>query len=312
MVSERIAQDDASDLAEEAEDQFPAPGGEEEGHGAPIQVMFDNMEMIRNSARRPPSIHASELASTVGSTVMGGRDAFLKSITFWKKEGQDNNLVDEMDWAINFLDPNDENSVASNALPVDSRKRKPKDWLKKAILGREPTKSRIYIDTVGGVLTLSRLQFGDYLKSVNGKSVKDLEQEGEITQDGSLAGVTAYKYMETCIERDGYLSIVTENKESGDDILIQATVIKPRPNMRFKDMGIEVWHWGYLCIRHIDKGSIFEPTVLRSNDHIVSVNNINCSELRPDAFATVMDRLGSSDITITVLRRKQRWGGKFS
>lgn len=305
------AADDALLELEEAQDQFPAPSSD----GAVFQI--GNLDMIRNSTPRAPSIHASEVASTVGSTVMEGRDAFLKSITFWKSSSGDG--PQQTSWAIKFLDPNspdnnngEDESAAHSILALNRKYTKPKDWLKKKVLGIDPSKSRLYVDSVGGVVTYSRIQFGDYLKLINGTSVKDLADSAQNdTENGALTSTAATEYMETCLERDGYLSIVTENKEMGDDILIQATIIKPKPNMKFKDMGMEVWWWGYLCVRGIEEGSIFEPTVLRETDHIVAVNDISCREMRPDAFATAIDRL-DSDITITVLRRKQRWGGKFS
>jgi len=72
-----------------------------------------------------------------------------------------------------------------------------------------------------------------------------------------------------------------------------------------------VWHWGYLCVKSIDKNSIFRKTVLKSTDHIVSINDIPCHKMKPETFVRIVNEL-PYDITLTVLRRKERWSGFFS
>lgn len=65
-----------------------------------------------------------------------------------------------------------------------------------------------------------------------------------------------------------------------------------------------------LCIKSIDKDSIFKHTVLKPTDHIISINGIVCDNVQADAFAHVVQEL-TNEITITVLRRKQRFSGMF-
>lgn len=70
------------------------------------------------------------------------------------------------------------------------------------------------------------------------------------------------------------------------------------------------FHFAQLCIKSIDKDSLFRKTVLKSSDHIVSVNDILCDDMTPEQFAHVVSGL-KDEITITVLRRKQRLSGMF-
>ena len=115
--------------------------------------------------------------------------------------------------------------------------------------------------------------------------------------------------MRDCFDKDGVLSISTANKE-GSDIMVQATIIKPRSDMKYEEMGMVVWFWGYLCIKSIDKDSVWKNTVLNPTDHIVSINDIECEKMSPEGFAQCINEI-PGDITITVLRRKQRVSGRF-
>ena len=92
--------------------------------------------------------------------------------------------------------------------------------------------------------------------------------------------------------------------------MVQVTVLKPNPEMTYEDMGLTVWMWGVLCIKEIDKHSIFKNTVLKESDHLISVNNILLENVSPEGFARIMNEL-PLDITIEVRRGKQRWSGKF-
>jgi len=65
-----------------------------------------------------------------------------------------------------------------------------------------------------------------------------------------------------------------------------------------------------LCIKEIDKDSIFKHTVLKPTDHILSVNEIDCQELKPEQFAQILTQL-PCEVTVEVRRGKQRWSGKF-
>eukprot|EP00934_Nitzschia_sp_Nitz4_P001930 Nitzschia sp. Nitz4//scaffold39_size137210//34410//35183//NITZ4_003193-RA/size137210-processed-gene-0.56-mRNA-1//-1//CDS//3329550365//1930//frame0 len=247
---------------DEESDAFPTSGPTRAFH-------FDigALNMVSNSARPgPPSVATTELASVVGSVVGRPRDAFLKGMTF----GPDS------EWAVEFVEGGEIGGI-----------------FKKRV------KPRLYVDTVGGVFTASRIQNGDYLRTINGEKVAYGTSPEEATQR-----------MKEALEKDGILSISTANKNLGNDILVQATIIKPSEETKFEDMGMVVWFWGYLCVREIDPEGFFSHTVLRPTDHIVSINDIECENLRPAQFATIFDGL-EREVTITVLRRKQRWGGSF-
>ena len=66
-----------------------------------------------------------------------------------------------------------------------------------------------------------------------------------------------------------------------------------------------------LCIKSIDKESIFKHSALKSRDHIVSINDIVCDDLSAEGFNHVVEQL-PNEITVTVQRRKQRFSGMFN
>ena len=173
------------------------------------------------------------------------------------------------------------------------------DWdIQLADVTIKKRKQAIQIESIGGCVTCSKLKPGDQLKSINGKKIGP-----------SYNAERAMEYMLQCWLDQGYLSVAVGN-DLGRDILVQATVIKPRPDMTYKDMGMIVWIWGQLCIKSISKDSIFKHTVLKSSDHIISINDIDCERVSPEGFAHIIDEL-PREITIIVKRGKQRWTGKF-
>jgi hypothetical protein len=95
------------------------------------------------------------------------------------------------------------------------------------------------------------------------------------------------------------------------DILIDITVIKPRPEMNYKELGLDVWNWPYLCVRQINPGSIFEHTPIQETDQIAAINDIDCSKMRAKEFATCVSDL-PKEITITMIRRKHRYTASYS
>ena len=97
---------------------------------------------------------------------------------------------------------------------------------------------------------------------------------------------------------------------SGQDIVINVTVIKPRPNMTYEELGLIVWNWPYLCVREIKEGSIFEHTAIKEMDQIEAINDIDCTKMREQAFARCASEL-PTEITITLIRRKHRYSGSY-
>ena len=97
---------------------------------------------------------------------------------------------------------------------------------------------------------------------------------------------------------------------SGQDILINVTVIKPRPEMSYEDLGLVVWNWPFLCVKEIKEDSIFEHTALKETDQIAAINDIDCHKMREKAFAKCVREL-PTEITITLIRRKHRYTGSY-
>ena len=166
---------------------------------------------------------ATALASEVNSVMHDPKDAFLRSITFYKDQPEDS--VDN--WELTLLDP-----------PSRPGRR----------LGRASSFSRktpkLIVESVGGIVALSSIREGDELKSINGRKIGP-----------SYNADRAMLLMDECLENEGFLSIAVGNDE-GDDILVQVTVIKPRPDMTYEEMGMVVWKWGVLCIKEIAKDSV--------------------------------------------------------
>lgn len=245
------------------------------------QRLFRN---TRNQQQRRGSSAsvATTIASDVGSVMTMPKEAFLKSFTIVKPDtsNRKNGQEADTDWGIGFGSP----------LVTTSR-----TFLKK-------TKLPISSIDESGLFSVSRISPGDYVKTINGRSVA--------TTDNNRASIL--QTMNAAYEQDGILSVTTKtvDKRRTDDILIHATIIKPKPGMTLEDLGLKVWVWGFLCIKTIKRESIAKQTALQETDHIVSINDILCEKLEAEQVAQIVQRL-PRDVTITVLRRKQRATGAF-
>jgi len=234
-ADEELSSDDEE--IDEQGDAFPTDSG-------PV-IAADSLSLVLNNGRRPRTSGSTvattaELASSVGSVMMAEKEAFLKSFTFLKKEGQD---VSDINWGLTFQDKAQRTSRFS----------------------RLDKKSKLYIDSVNdnGMFALSRIREGDYLKSINGRKVGP----------SLLSGEMVLQRLQQVLDQEGVVSVSTKNKEEeADDVLVHATIIKPRPEMNYEQLGMVVWYWGYLCIKEIKKDSIFRHTVLRETDNIIAIN----------------------------------------
>ena len=253
------------------------------------------------ASRGSRSAATTQLASDVGSTVVRAHIPFLKSFTFFdpkiycrKAEGDDagGEQVDEIDESANEdsrlnttnennnNDDNEEDDITvevdslqhwdiqlQDPPPIDPHKKKSLlDKLQQSKLGSKLNlhrKPHITITNFDGLLEYSSVQSGDSLLSINQQEI-----DPELT-----SAQQARQFMDECIEREGVLNIVTENT-SGDDIFIHVTVIKPKRDMTYDELGLVVWNWPYLCVRQINEGSIFEHTPVREMDQIAAVNDI--------------------------------------
>ncbi|CAB9511345.1 expressed unknown protein [Seminavis robusta] len=261
---------------EESEDAFPDSGNSS-------RPLFD-LSLIQGNTRSsrnggPASVATTaDLASEVGSVMMNAKEAFMKSFTFRLQEDA---TIDSINWGF--------------GITLGPPKTTKKGFLR--------NNSRIPITSIdeNSIFALSRIREGDYLKSINGRQIGP-----------SFTPERALSKMKESLEKDGYLCVATKNREEGsDDILVHATVIKPSPDMTLEDLGMTVWVWGYLCIKSFKSKSIFKTTALKEADNIVSVNEIVCQNVDPEGFASIIRQL-PREITITVLRRKQRSSGNFS
>lgn len=97
---------------------------------------------------------------------------------------------------------------------------------------------------------------------------------------------------------------------TGQDTIINVTVIKPRPSMTYEELGLIVWNWPYLCVREVKSGSIFEHTAIQEMDQIAAINDIDCTKLREVGFKRCASEL-PTEITITLIRRKHRYTGSY-
>ena len=117
-----------------------------------------------------------------------------------------------------------------------------------------------------------------------------------------------------CMHHDAYLcwtSLAHFYNFTGQDTIINVTVIKPRPSMTYEELGLIVWNWPYLCVREVKSGSIFEHTAIQEMDQIAAINDIDCTKLREVGFKRCASEL-PTEITITLIRRKHRYTGSYN
>eukprot|EP00984_Skeletonema_dohrnii_P001639 scaffold527_cov133-Skeletonema_dohrnii-CCMP3373.AAC.2 len=303
-----------------------------EASAAPSQRRHHRFSSAASRGTR--SAATTQLATDVGSTVVRSRIPFLKSVTFFDpeiyyrkdeaaaEEGNDttdnvddennNTDVDDDDvddddddvtveinniqhWDVHLQDPPSENE--DNQTKKSLRQKISQSKLGTVLkLNKTP---RLIIQDYEGLLEYSSIQSGDSLLSIN-KHV--IDPRTTTAQD-------ARRFMNECVEEEGVLNIVTENPH-GEDVLINVTVIKPRRDMNYNELGLVVWNWPYLCVRQINEGSIFEHTPIQEMDQIAAINDIDCSKMRTKAFAQCVLEL-PVELTITLIRRKHRYTGSF-
>mmetsp|Transcript_54649 Transcript_54649/g.132721 ORF Transcript_54649/g.132721 Transcript_54649/m.132721 type:complete len:343 (+) Transcript_54649:77-1105(+) len=260
-------------------------------------------DSVGNFSAGQLSVDTTRIASSVGSIVRASREAFLRSVTFMKDQ------PDDLVWDLVFQDPtnqykrslsgtilqsfsrrgsDDENIVSNNGGTDLSirRKKKKSDQLVK-------------IASIGGHLSLSKLQVGEVVTKINSKKIGP-------SYNAQRCNDLLNKFLDT---EDGIVSVQTGN-DGGIDTIVQVTVIKPDPKMTCKDLGLTVWFWRGLCIKGIDPGSMFSHTALKMDDELERVNDIDVQNLQPEAFHRIIDEL-PYEVTIEVKRGKQRWSGMF-
>ena len=101
------------------------------------QIVFDLPNGFSAGHSGPPSVANTDLASSIGSIVLDGEDAFLRSITFRKDEPDK-----DVSWEIELKDPP----------PTEKSK-------------------KLTVDRIDGIVCRSKIQPGDKLRCINGKKI---------------------------------------------------------------------------------------------------------------------------------------------
>ncbi|KAL9178916.1 hypothetical protein ACHAXT_011889 [Thalassiosira profunda] len=323
-------QDDDEDY-----DAFPSGGGD-----APAFVLDTSSLAIVSSTRQAGvegrgrraggsfrSAATTQLATDVGSTVGARKNPFLKSVTFFdpkvyyrnrrREEGgpaQEQDVASDEEQDANTdgagSDDDDDLTFEINDLThwditlrdplVDDMQQNKGGILGKLSKGFRKAKPQLVVVDYEGIVEFSSVEAGDRLVSINKKKIKPVE----------YSAAEAMEYMRQCLETDGVLNVTTENPE-GKDIILNVTVIKPRPEMSYEDLGLVVWNWPHLCVRAINEDSIFVHTAVQETDQIAAINDIDCSKMREAAFARCVKAL-PTEITITLIRRKHRYTGSYT
>jgi len=265
----------------------------------------------------------ADLASSVGSVMIAPDEAFLKSFTYFPPDsiksfagsrnmttsttknhnnngGRQNNNSNESQRSSNSHSSNS-HSTASATVNFGITFGTP--VVGTGLFARNKTRLPVAEIDDDSLFALSRIREGDVLKTINGK-----------TLGPSLAGSPqlVMDKMQDALKKDGYLYVTTKNKEDyACDVLLHATIVKPNSILSLKNMGMTVWHWGYLCVKNIENNSMFKATALKETDHILAVNDISCEGVTPEQFADIVQAL-PREVTITVVRRKNRGNGNFS
>ncbi|KAL3797263.1 hypothetical protein HJC23_004555 [Cyclotella cryptica] len=286
--------------------------------------LFDpsSMDLVRDTAS--PGTHhrgssrsaaTTQLASDVGSVMLGRANPFLKSVTFFdpevyyrrKEEDGDSPDANEDDDDPNVHSDEDATVNVNDLTHWDIQLADPPNnppprglFSKLARVNTFKKPKQLIVHDFEGLIEFSSLRQGDSLVSINKRRISAEEYSAD----------EAMQYMRTCLENDGVLFVTTENPE-GKDILINITIIKPKPEMTYQDLGLIVWNWPLLVVREIKENSIFQHTALRETDQIAAINDIDCSRMKEKEFAVCVGEL-EREITLTVLRRKHRYTGSYN
>jgi hypothetical protein len=315
----------------------------------------NNNNNNNTAASVAPSIDTTVLASSVGTRVGPTRNAFLKCVAFHLDEPHD------LQWDIVFSDDNinnDNDHTNTNVMNGNgqSQRRDIGKGLSNLLggrirRGRGRGRGAVYIESISGHLTLSRIQPGDVVTKINRKTIgpsynaarcMDLvhqlqeqqppppqvqlphqpqEQQGQAPPPPQAPRrnenapptpptLPQPKLQDPLSSLSPILSIQTGN-DAGVDTIVQVTVIKPRPDMTAKELGLTVWWWRGLCIHYIDQNSLFAMTPLKSEDELESINDICLIDSVTVAdFERIVKEL-PCEITLIVKRGKQRWTGQF-
>ncbi|KAG7337963.1 hypothetical protein IV203_032096 [Nitzschia inconspicua] len=237
-----------------------------------------------NDSFHAPSVDTTYLASSVGSVVGPTRTAFLRSVTFSKDE------PDDLRWDITFSDdlPEEHNNGGGRKM-------------QKSFLGLRRNKT-VMVASISGHMRLSKIQVGDVVTKINHKTIGPSYNAERVSK--------LLQQQQDPSNGNNIISIQTGN-ENGIDTIVQVTIIKPRPDMTAKELGLGVWWWRGLCVRYITPKTLAAMTALKGDDELESVNDIILEDnVTPEGFERIVKEL-PCEVTIVVKRGKQRWSGQF-
>jgi len=264
--------------------------GEEEHYGDADNAPKEGVDGRKNDEDSLGSVDHDRVADDDADSVVNNADGDDDSdaLTF--------EVNDLTHWDLTLIDPVDNTQQRNSTSSKLIRK------LSNKLLNKSSAnKPALIIDDFEGLIEYSCFSHGDFLVSINNKKIKPSEFTAEKATD----------YMHSRLQEEGVLHIVAENP-SGNDTIINVTIVRPRPNMSYHDLGLIVWNWPFLCVREIREGSIFQHTCIKEGDQISAINDIDCTKLRAKEFAKCVNELPGMEITISLVRRKHRANMSFS
>ena len=115
-----------------------------------------------------------------------------------------------------------DDNIGSNNGGLDSSMKRTKN--------KKKSDQLVKIASIGGHLSLSKLQVGEVVTKINSKKIGPSYNAQRCTD-------LLNKYLDT---EDGVVSVQTGN-DDGIDTIVQVTVIKPNANMSCKDLGLSTF-----------------------------------------------------------------------
>lgn len=219
--------DDERLEADEDEDEV----GDLQGGGGILLGNLPNFDADR-------SVATTQLATEVGSMMGVSKTPFLKSFTIQRRK-----TVSPTENAA----PSADNVEEPDTVEIDWGSLEFKDVKVKR-------KNRVMVQNLRGLIAqdYSGIKEGDYVHSIDLEPVSSSSSDAESVQN-KLAQPTELPYF--CL---------ATTFPTGNDVWVQATIIKPDRDMTLEEMGMTVWFWGYVSVtlavsRVADSLSAFSP-----------------------------------------------------
>jgi hypothetical protein len=189
------------------------------------RILLDNLPMHFNSDR---SVATTQLATEVGSVMGVSKTPFLKSFTVKRRQKVAETTTDNA------------NEEEPETVAVDWGSLEFKDVKVKR-------KKRVMVQNLRGLIAqeYSGIKEGDYVHSIDLQPVSLKSSEWDAEK------------VKTTIDEPSelpYFCLAT-TFPTGNDVWVQATIIKPDPDMTLEEMGMTVWFWGFVSTQYLRKRS---------------------------------------------------------